>query len=193
MQLAEHTKKTGTAGAIHPPGCFRTGRLSIRRPVPADIDKLFELNANIEVTRWLHWSGHIDKHRYIRDFSNYAKKWASGAEYFWVIEKHQGDVIGYLASRRTSNTADIGFVIDPQEWGRGYATEAAKALISKITTLDGIERIVAICDSRNTASAKVLQKAGMTYQGVARNFLQCPDRANRKYDAILFDYRPMQS
>ncbi len=106
----------------------------------------------------------------------------------WVIES-SGDkaLIGYIASRRSAATVDIGFVIDPPRWGRGFATEAASALVDELARVHGLQRIVAICDTNNKASARVLQKSGLTFRGVAKQYIQCPDHTGRRYDASLFD------
>lgn len=110
-----------------------------------------------------------------------------GNEYFWVIENRaNGQLIGYLSSRRTIDTADLGFVIDPQQWGHGYATEASGELVAQLGRLAGIERIVAYCETRNIASAAVLKKVGLSYRGEAREFMQCAVDPNQRYDASLF-------
>lgn len=65
--------------------------------------------------------------------------------------------------------ARIGYTFHPEYWGRGFATEAARLLIAFGFGELQLHRIEAICDPRNAASARVLQKAGMTLEGKCRH------------------------
>jgi ribosomal-protein-alanine N-acetyltransferase len=64
--------------------------------------------------------------------------------------------------------ADLGFELDPAHWGHGYATEAARALLRFGFEEWGLHRIWAHCLAENTASARVLEKIGMTCEGRQR-------------------------
>jgi RimJ/RimL family protein N-acetyltransferase len=69
--------------------------------------------------------------------------------------------IGVKARPDATGTVEIGYDIVPEYWNRGYATEAAKALIGWAFSQLGVKRVVAECLIDNVASARVLQKAGM--------------------------------
>lgn len=70
---------------------------------------------------------------------------------------------------------EIGYFLHPDHWGRGYATEAARLLLDfGFGTLD-LHRIGAICDPRNVASARVLEKMGMTHEGRLRETMRLRD------------------
>jgi RimJ/RimL family protein N-acetyltransferase len=58
---------------------------------------------------------------------------------------------------------ELGYVMHPDVWGRGYATEAARLLLRFGFEDLGLEQVVATCDPRNVASARVLEKVGMQY------------------------------
>lgn len=62
----------------------------------------------------------------------------------------------------------LGFGIDPEIWGRGYATEAAAAVISLGFSKLGLHRIFAYCDDENAASCRVLEKLGLRLEGHLR-------------------------
>jgi ribosomal-protein-alanine N-acetyltransferase len=62
----------------------------------------------------------------------------------------------------------IGYVLNPECWGQGYATEAARALLVFGFTQFGLHRIFATCDPHNAASARVLEKIGMRREGHLR-------------------------
>jgi RimJ/RimL family protein N-acetyltransferase len=63
----------------------------------------------------------------------------------------------------------MGYLIAPAAQGRGYATEAAQALLDFGLTGGGLHRITATCDPENAASARVLEKIGMTREGRLRD------------------------
>jgi ribosomal-protein-alanine N-acetyltransferase len=64
--------------------------------------------------------------------------------------------------------ADIGYELRVEHWGRGYATEAARALVTFGFTELGVARISAHCISENVRSAHVLEKLGMRLEGRLR-------------------------
>jgi len=57
--------------------------------------------------------------------------------------------------------AEVGYVLDPAHYGHGYATEAVGALLRLGFEDLGLHRIAARCDARNTASTRVMERAGM--------------------------------
>jgi RimJ/RimL family protein N-acetyltransferase len=65
----------------------------------------------------------------------------------------------------------VGWVVRRDAWGHGYASEAAVALIRFAVDELGLHRIEATCHPDNAASARVMEKAGMTYEGRKRDHL----------------------
>lgn len=83
-----------------------------------------------------------------------------------------GEVIGNAGVRRDAPgapLADTGFELSPAHWGRGYATEAARALVGWAFDEWGLERVHAHCVAANTASARVLEKVGMRREALLRD------------------------
>lgn len=81
-----------------------------------------------------------------------------------VVELH-GRVIGYMGIWKMP---EFGFILHPDAWGEGYATEAAEAIIPELFRAHAIERITADVDPRNTASLRLLHKLGFIKTGEAR-------------------------
>ncbi|MBL9031210.1 MAG: GNAT N-acetyltransferase [Phycisphaerae bacterium] len=81
-----------------------------------------------------------------------------------------GAVIGSigLTVDRPHSRAEIGYVIDPSHWGKGYATEAARAVVEHAFGTLALRRLFAWHFSRNPASGRVLAKAGFTREGSQR-------------------------
>ncbi|GAA2805100.1 GNAT family protein [Saccharopolyspora taberi] len=80
-----------------------------------------------------------------------------------------GDVVGTAALKlRGSSTGEIAYAVHPRLWGQGIATAAARELLRMGFAEHGRHRIFATCDPRNLASAAVLRKIGMRYEGRMR-------------------------
>lgn len=96
-------------------------------------------------------------------------KHGSGPEVTFAIE-HDEQLIGAvgLVVDRMHDRAELGYWIGVPFWGHGFATEAARAMVRYGFDEQSLNRIVAHAFSRNPASGRVLQKIGMTREGVLR-------------------------
>jgi RimJ/RimL family protein N-acetyltransferase len=80
--------------------------------------------------------------------------------------------IGNCGIRRKDHNdfeADIGYELNPRHWGRGYATEAARALVAHGFAEMGLHRVSAWCVADNAGSRRVLEKCGMQLEGRLRD------------------------
>lgn len=66
----------------------------------------------------------------------------------------------------SNRTADFGYTFNRRYWNNGYATEAARALLSLAFSNLNLHRVWASCDVRNHASYRVMQKLGMRREGL---------------------------
>ncbi|WP_088006430.1 GNAT family N-acetyltransferase [Indiicoccus explosivorum] len=73
------------------------------------------------------------------------------------------------------HTAEIGYVIHPDYWGQGLATEVGELLLGFGFKRMNMHRVYATCDVRNTGSRKVLERIGMTQEGKLRDHLLLRD------------------
>lgn len=73
-----------------------------------------------------------------------------------------------LVKRDSLPDPDIGFAFLPDYWGKGYAFEAAKATLEYAREVVGAERILAITDADNESSGKLLEKIGLTFEGMTK-------------------------
>ena len=88
-----------------------------------------------------------------------------------VVLKSTGQLIGSCGIRMRlpdAYEADIGYELNPQHWGQGYATEAARAIVQFGFTELGLHRIWSWCIADNVGSARVLEKLGMQLEGRLR-------------------------
>lgn len=83
-----------------------------------------------------------------------------------------GELVGNVGVRREAPgepLADMGFELAPAHWGRGYATEAARAMVEVAFGDWGLERVHAHCIAENTGSARVLERAGLRHEARLRD------------------------
>ena len=85
---------------------------------------------------------------------------------FWCLrDKETGALAGYCGFRFLDDTEEIeiGYGVDSTHWGRGLATEAGRASLRYVFAEKNFPRILGITDYENRASARVLEKLGMTF------------------------------
>ena len=89
-----------------------------------------------------------------------------------IVLQATGQVIGNVGIRMRStgtHQADIGYELDPTQWGFGYASEAARAIVRFGFEELRLHRISAHCLAENIGSARVLEKLGMKLEGRMRD------------------------
>lgn len=151
---------------------LETTRLLLRRMTVSDAEAMFDYARHPHVSRYCTWSMHGS----IDDTRGFLEYWTSGygtdaARDWAVVEKASGRMIGTGGFARfdaSSLVAELGYVLHPDVWGRGYATELVRAAIAWGFASDDLERIEARCLSGNIASARVMEKAGMRREGTMR-------------------------
>ena len=147
---------------------LETPRLVLRRFTPADVDNLVSLNADPDVMRFL--TGGIPTGRdeieneLLPAFLGYYER-SDGYGFWAAIEKRTGEFLGcfYLTPQEggAPGEVELGFRLRKSAWGKGYATEGARALIRRGFTESGVQCIVADTMAVNIASRRVLEKAGL--------------------------------
>ena len=157
---------------MKPPETFETARLILRPPTLDDAEEIYNKYAqDPEVTRYMVWRPH-ECIEMTKDFlGRCIKCWKDGTAFPWVMTlKSDKTLLGMIEMRLVGYKADLGYGIARQYWGKGYTTEAVKALVQWAMDQEGIYRVWAVCDLDNTGSAKVLEKAGMQREGILRRY-----------------------
>jgi ribosomal-protein-alanine N-acetyltransferase len=98
---------------------------------------------------------------------------ADGSFYsFAVVRKDSGILLGGIAITPTARfrRAEIGYWLGIEHWNNGYTTEAARRIVAFGFEQLGLVRIQATCYPRNPASARVMQKIGMAYEGLLQGY-----------------------
>ena len=81
---------------------------------------------------------------------------------------------------------EVGYVLARPYWGKGYMTEVLCAIIEWALAQPDIFRVQAVCDVENIASARVMEKAGMTREGTLRRYVSHPNLSNEPRDAYIY-------
>ena len=79
--------------------------------------------------------------------------------------------VGFNIDHPRHDGAEMGYVLHPSQWGKGIATEASSAILRYAFDTVDLHRIVARCHPDNPASAAVMRKLGMTYEGRQREVM----------------------
>jgi [ribosomal protein S5]-alanine N-acetyltransferase len=155
-----------------PAPTLQTARLRLRPFADADADALFALHSNADVLRFWDappWSEPARAERFIAACRQMADE-GTGAR-LAIDRVSDGAFIGWCGLTRWNRdyrSASLGYCLEESAWGQGYATESARALVDwAFHTLD-LNRVQAETDTRNVASARVLQKIGFLREGTLR-------------------------
>ena len=149
-----------------------TARLRLRPFTDADGDALFALQSNAHVLRYWDsppWTDPARAERFLANSRQLAED-GSGAR-LAVDRASDTSFLGWCSLSRWNpeyRSASLGYCFAEEAWGHGYATEAARALLQwAFDTLD-LNRVQAEVDTRNAASARVLEKLGFLREGTLR-------------------------
>ena len=151
---------------------LETERLKLRRMTVSDAHDMYEYAKNPEVTRYLTWYPHPDE-EYTRDYLEYiGTRYRTGDFYDWAITlKENGKMIGTCGFTRfdfTDDSAEMGYVLNPAYRGKGIAPEALYAALQFGFDNLGLHRAEAKFIEGNDASRRVMEKVGMTFEGILR-------------------------
>ena len=142
----------------------------LRRPEAADAERIYARYAgDAEVTKYLSWPRHrsVEETRAFLAFSDAEwKRWPAGP--YLVESLGEGTLVGGTGlAFEAPDVASTGYVFARDAWGRGYASEALRAMVDLARDL-GVGRLYALCHPENRASVHVLEKCGFTLECVLR-------------------------
>lgn len=166
---------------------LETDRLIIRPVEEFDAPALFPIMNDPEVTANLLLPSPYPEDRVLTWIRSAREALDRGDRYeLAVVPKDTGRAAGVCSLYRVSwehLTAELVYWIGKPYWGCGYMTEAARRVLGFGFTELGLERISVGCFSRNEGSARVIEKLGFTYEGVARGEYK---KGNERFDTLHF-------
>jgi RimJ/RimL family protein N-acetyltransferase len=177
-------------GLVHrtaqPP--IRTGRLLLRRFEAGDADEVRRLAGNRKVSATTLNIPHPYEAGVAELWiGGHARNWATRSSANWaiVVDDSQTLVGAISLTWINRSAAELGYWIGEPFWGRGYCSEAVRAVIEFAFAELDIERIVAEHLRTNPASGRVMQKAGMRHAGSARR----RDRYRTRVEMEIYEIR----
>jgi len=173
---------------------LETERLILRKVTKEDIEDMYLYGSDEEVSKYVTWNTHetiADTKGFVEFVLNkYENKQVSP----WGIEyKENGKFIGtidFVWWQPNHKIAEIGYVISKDYWGKGLTTEVAKELVKFGFEEMDLVRVQARCDVENIASARVMEKAGMTLEGIIRKgiFVKGEHRDLKMYSILKEEF-----
>jgi ribosomal-protein-alanine N-acetyltransferase len=161
-----------------------TSRLSLRKFRLDDETAVHAFASDAEVTRYTGWYP-----RRPEETREMLDSWIAGTEksISLAIElQEESKVIGwtgFTAIDRERESATFGYALHREYWGKGFASETARALVNWGFADLKLHRIIAKCSVENTPSVRVLEKLGMRREG---HFLQDVKKYDQWHDTYLY-------
>jgi len=151
-----------------------TPRTEVRQLVAADAAAVGEILADKMTRRWLPLaddSGPIDGHAWCTDLARQRRDSGEG-DHYGIIRREDARLVGCLWTRRTdwgARVTEVSYAVAPHARGFGLAAEAVDAVAIALILEHGFQRVELRVAPGNTASRRVAEKAGFSYEGLLRN------------------------
>lgn len=167
----------------------------ILRPVQAeDYKAVFEFASDPDVAKYTSWDVHktIEDSKVLVKFIT--KRYAGNKPSNWaVILKSSNQLIGtcgFVSAFAANKRGEIAFAIRKEHWRKGYMTEAVNKSIEFGFNELKLNRIEAVCDAENEASSRLLEKCGMKFEGILRQyvFIRGEFRDMKSYAILAGEY-----
>ena len=150
---------------------IETERLILRELQLSDAEAMFELDSNPEVHKYLGNNPIYTIEQAINVINMIRKQYAENGIGRWAtIEKSTGNFIGWRGLKFIQeydnnhiNFHDVGYRLMPKYWGKGYATESAKAALKYGFTQMNLNEIIGSANVENKASRNALEKCGLKF------------------------------
>ncbi len=171
---------------------INTERLQMRRFVTSDAESVFRNWASDPDVQLNYGEPVYETQESVSELlDKYIAKYDEPYYYRWaVIEKSSGECVGQIAYFLVdpgNEFAEIEYCIGSSYQGRGYATEACKAVIRYGLEQIGLHKVQICCRTSNQKSRKVIEKCGFIYEGTLRDYFKMGENTfeGRMYYSIL--------
>lgn len=176
-----------------------TARLHVRNFKPEDWRAVYEYTSNVKVMKYIPGGVFTEQQaqefvlKHSGDGRQKGEDVATGedeqkgedVQNFAVSLTDERRLIGHISFHKYfgEHTYEIGWVFHPAYYRKGYATEAAKAIVQFGFEQMQLHRIIATCQPENTASYRIMEKIGMRREGF---FEKCIPHGNEWWDEYYY-------
>ena len=167
----------------------------LRRMRADDAADVFAYASDPQVARLVTWEAHASIEDSRRFLDALLQQYAAGAVAPWgVLQRGEGKIIGtcgFMWWRPRHARAEIAYAMGRRHWNRGVMTEAVRAVIRFGFERMGLNRIEARCLPENVGSERVMQKAGMAFEGILREHMFVKGRFDdlKLYSILRREYK----
>ena len=170
---------------MRPPDTIETQRLRLRRPTLDDVDFIYAYASMEDVAQYMMWRRHENSRQTRLFLERCNKVWEEETAFPWVIEEQQSNKpLGMIELQLAGHMASMGYVLSKEHWGQGYMTEAVIALRDWSLAQPSIFRFWSYGDVDNHASRRVMEKAGMQFEGILHRWVIHPNISDTPRDAF---------
>lgn len=158
------------------PESVLTERLLLRRPRAEDAAAVNRYASDPEVTRFMAWPRHEspeDTRAFLAFSDAEWERWPGGP--YLILSREDGTILGGSGfAFEAPDRAETGYVLAKDAWGRGFATEALRAVIEVASGI-GVRSLFAHCHPDNRPSWRVLEKCGLAREGILPRHAKFPN------------------
>jgi [ribosomal protein S5]-alanine N-acetyltransferase len=167
---------------------IKTERLLLRKPRLDDVHAIFDGWAqDQEVTRYLTWRPHERIEQTQEFLQGCIRAWEGETRFPYMLTlRTSAQVIGMIDPRIEGPKVGIGYGAARAHWGKGYVTEATRAIVEWAFQQPSIYRVYATTDVENIASRRVLEKVGMQCEGILRKYILHPNISDIPRDSYMY-------
>ena len=143
-----------------------TERLFLRQFTMDDREGLFKIAQESDIFQYFPTKTAWELERVDRNIQHQIDHWDQFGYGLWAVTlRETGQLMGWcgLEFLPDTNETEVGYLLSGEFWGKGYATEAARASVEFGKKNIGLKEIIGLTDPMNIASQRVLEKCGLTF------------------------------
>ena len=144
---------------------FETDRLFLRKLKDYDVDEIFKMRSDKDIMRFIR-KLQTDPEESLAWIEMISARWEKDKIGFCgVIEKQSKSFVGWCGLWQLAETKEfeVGYAINKNYWGKGYATESAKRILQYGFNELNLNKIVAVSYPENQPSQNVMKRLGMSF------------------------------
>ena len=166
---------------------LETERMNLVKITKEHAGSFYDILSKDDVTRMYGMDSLVGIEEAIQLIDSFERAYSTSRGMRWgMIDKDTNRLIGTAGLNQLnmgSKRAEIGYELHPSYWGKGYTSEAVKAILDYSFSTLGLFRIGAVTYPENNASILLLRKFGFKKEGMLRGYLH---QRGRSHDALVF-------
>lgn len=165
---------------------LKTERLSLRPLRPEDFDAVWEYAGDRESIRYMIYFPHESPEETARFLEDAHAEWRKEEPHFFEFAVLLGEQVagGISLWLEADDCVEIGWILNRRYRGFGYMAEAAEAVIRFAAEHLHVKQVIAFCDTRNTASVRLMEKLGMQREKEQERIYERTGETAREYRYI---------